>query len=115
MVLLGETLRKYVWGLIRAGGARGQCWVLGFRGERAGRAGELWGGLSGPKGPSQRGVLAEDAGFSQGIKPCYPCLGANIKGFAGKAHQITQRRGGNKSAAFSVVCGLMLFSRYLEN
>lgn len=64
---------------------------VGFHGERAGRAGEPWGRPSGPKGPSEQGVLGEDAGFSQGIKPCYLCLGANIKGFAVKADQITQQ------------------------
>lgn len=45
-----------------------------------------------------------------------PRLRASTKGvFVAKAHQIIKQQGVNKSAAFSVVCGLMLFIRYLEN
>jgi len=72
-VLLGEPLRKHLWGLL---GARGLgdgagCWASREVWNGLGSSGCCWpwGRLSGPRGVSQQGVLGEGAGFPKGTRP----------------------------------------------
>lgn len=124
MALLSKPLSKSVWGLLNAGGLEGGagCWVsLGG----VEQAGEQWllvamGKAQWSKGTFSSGSPQRRCWVSQGNTTWqhrrYPHLRAGTKGgFAAKAHQIIKQRGGNKNVAFSMVCGLMLFIRYLEN